>query len=58
MVLKIKGTPPPADALLDVITHLIEVDVTGHDVDVAVYDGDKRLVHIGIGYAARFNRLR
>ena len=32
-----------ADALLDELADLVEVDVAGNDVDVAVADGDERL---------------
>ena len=35
-----------ADALLDELADLVEVDVAGDDVDVAVADGDERFVEI------------
>ena len=35
-----------ADALLDEVADLVQVDVAGDDVDVAVADGDERLAEI------------
>ena len=40
-----------ADALLDVLPHLVQVDVAGDDVGVAVTDGDERLAEIVIDHA-------
>ncbi len=52
MVLKTNGTPPAcADALLDELADLVEMDVAGDDVDVAVADGDERLAEIVVGHA-------
>ena len=52
MVLKTNGTPPAcADALLDELADLVQVDVAGNDVDVAVADGDERLAEIVVPHA-------
>ena len=40
-----------ADALLDELADLVQVDVAGDDVDVAVADGDERLVEIVVAHA-------
>ena len=40
-----------ADAFLDVVADLLEMDVAGNDVDVAVADGDERLVPIAFAHA-------
>ncbi len=40
-----------ADALLDELADLVQVDVAGNDVDVAVADGDERLAEIVVGHA-------
>ena len=38
----------PADALLDVLPDLVQVDVAGNDVHVAVADGDEGLFEIAV----------
>ena len=40
-----------ADALLDVLADLVQVDVAGNDVRVAVANGDERLAEIAVGHA-------
>ena len=40
-----------ADALLDELADLVQVDVAGNDVDVAVADGDERLAEIVVAHA-------
>ncbi len=40
-----------ADALLDVDAHLVQVDVAGNDVGIAVANGDERLAEIVVGHA-------
>ena len=38
-------------ALLDVVAHGLQMDVPGNDVDVAVADGDERLVPVAFAHA-------
>ena len=40
-----------ADALLDELPHLVEVDVAGDDIHVAIADGDERLAEIVVPHA-------
>ena len=40
-----------ADALLDVDAHLVQMDVAGNDVGIAVANGDERLAEIVVGHA-------
>ena len=40
-----------ADALLDVVADRLKMDVAGDDVDVAVADGDERLVPVALADA-------
>ena len=48
-----RHAPRRPDALLDVVSDLLQMDVPGNDVDVAVADRDERLVPVPLADARR-----